>query len=297
MDISGNGAVFLACIALLLANVSAQSCANFTLVNTAGFWDNFTTIELGPLRCPADRTAAIPLAIHWHVTPKAGANLTVSSNIEGLVVPSVSGGVLSFAYGNALTWRGGSAGVEIVCPAGNLTTISSTAAGNSVEVTDNTGTLKLLEDRGDNNSFYVTSTAAIQFASDSVNGTAEILAPTVTVKMGGTAGEVHVKGATNAVMRGVNNRLVVEGNVTAVASGVANSVLATSGCGFTDTGVDNTCQVTDVTVTVTEMACRGPEGTAFCEDDSTLIMSSSATTTFVVGALAIACGASLLAVC
>jgi len=62
------------------------------------------------------------------------------------------------------------------------------------------------------------------------------------------------------------------GTATVMASGVANTVLATGGCNFTDTGVDNSCQTTDMAITVTDIACRGPAGTAFCKGMAVLLL-------------------------
>ena len=255
-------------VALLFSNASAQTCSNFSQLNTTLLWDNFTRIEIG-FDCPAlnGSSADIPLAIHWHITPIAGANLSVSVNVQGLLTASVQGGVLSFEYGEAIHWNGGPAGVEIVCPAGNLTTVSTNGVGHSIEVIDDSGSLKMLEDSGVNNSFYVTTTSGIQYASDSVNGKAQIDAPSINVKMGGVDGDARVKGNVTAQLSGVGNKLVVAGNVTATATGVNSELLVTGGCdSFSDEGVDNTCQATDMTVMVTGVECVGPKGTATCSN-------------------------------
>lgn len=282
--------------AFLVVTASAQSCGNFSQqINTKGlFFDNVTTIEIGPLPCPGmnGNSVGIPAAIHWHITP--GANLSVFANVEGLVKPSLSedGLTLSFEYGNGVSnWRGGAAGVEIVYPPGNVTTISCTGMANSIEITDDSGTLKRLHDRGGvNNNFYVTSTEGIQYAADSTNGTAEIDAPIVEVRMGGIDGVVQVKGMADAKMSGLRNKLVVEGDATVSATGVQSMVFVTGTFNvLTNTGHDNSVQATDATVTVTDMACTGPNGTAVCKDDTTLIGSSSATRATLQ--LAIACAA------
>lgn len=285
---------------LMLATTASamETCGNFSQqINTTGFLDNFTTIEIGPLECPMMRgrkAIAVPAAIFWHIIPLPGANLSVTANIEGLVIPFVNDGVLSFAYGNAIPFqRGQQAGVQVVLPTGNFTTISSTGVSNSVEITDTFRSLKFLQDRGVNNGFYVTSTSDIQYAADSLNGTAQIDAPNVVVKMGGIGGDVHVKGSTNAEMSGLGNTLVVQGNATVSTPGVESNVIVNGMLdSISDTGVNNTFEMTDATVTVADLDCVGPMGTSACNDNATVLESSSATMACVCyyfGGLAVAC--------
>lgn len=278
MSITRRTVSFLASFALLLfTDTSAQSCTNFTQLDISRFLDNFTTIAIG-LDCPESLPAVngslvtIPANnLHWHITP--GGNLSISCYPKGLITASVDNDVLSFAYGKAVPWQGGLAGVEIIAPAGNLTKIAAKGVGNSVEIMDTTGSIQNLEDRGANNVYYVVSTSNIFYASDSTSGSAYIQAPTAKVAMGGTDGKVSVKGNVNADMRGVRNKLFVQGNLTsATAVGVGSEISASEGSCATlnDTaGVDTTCQVnTDVSVTVVDIDCLGSAGTATCNNDA-----------------------------
>lgn len=274
--------LFASTLLLLPTITFSQSCTNFTMLDTSDLLNNFTTINIG-FDCPeiANSTSTdIPMAIHWHITPVAGANFSISCNPQDLITASVENDVLSFAYGkNAIPWSGGYAGVEVITPAGNLTTIALNGVGDSVEITDSAGSIRNLQDGGVNNAYYVITTNDIKYASDSVSGTAEIQAPTVNVAMGGVDGRVSVKGDVGvADMRGLRNVLVVQGHLeNATAIGAENEIKVTSYDSFVDTGTDNTCQVTSVSVNVDDIDCLGSAGMTTCtnEDGNT---TSSATT-------------------
>lgn len=275
MSIKRHTITLFASIALLIPTYTfSQSCANFTTLDTSDLLNNFTMIEIG-FDCPDNTSTAVdvPMAIHWEISPIEGSNFSISCNPPDLITASVEDNVLSFAYGKAIPWSGGYAGVEIITPAGNLTTIAAKGVGDSVQIMDSTGSIRNLRDGGLRNAYYVISTIDMNYASDSASGTAEIQAPTVTVAMGGADGRVSVKGDVGkADMRGLRNVLAVQGNLTGntTAIGAASEikVSSTGGCdSFVDTGTDNTCQVTSVSVTVVDIDCLGSAGTATCKSD------------------------------
>jgi hypothetical protein len=228
--------------------------------------------------CPSENAVFnTPKSINLIISPtEAGTTAKIYTNSANLVTPSLAGGTLQFLWKTGLPATQTSAGILVMIPSDQLTSVTAGGSGDVVTIEDGFTSLSSIYVSGGRNIIEAVTSSTTQlltYTDTGISNSATIEAVDASLVITGTNNNAKIKGAvSNVVMSGIRGTVLVEGDVTKiVANGISNaiSVNGNNGCaGFPaggGVGISDTCSTSTQTVAVSgTQSCTSSTQNAVC---------------------------------
>ena len=228
--------------------------------------------------CPSENAVFnAPTSINLIISPtEAGTTAKIYTNSANLVTPSLAGGTLQFLWKTGLPATQTSAGILVMIPSDQLTSVTVQGVDNDVTIENGFTSLGSIDVSGVRNIIEAVTSSTTQpltVSASGISNSATIEAVDVSLVISGTTNNAKIKGAvSNVEMSGSRGTVLVEGAVTGIlANGISNaiSVNGNNGCaGFPASGgggISGTCSTSTQTVAVSgTQSCTSSAQSSVC---------------------------------
>jgi hypothetical protein len=258
----------------------ATDCINaggFTEVALSSPNDVIESVLVSATCPPENAVFNTPSSINLVISPtEAGSSAKIYTNSANLVTPTLAGGTLQFIWKTGLPPTQTSAGIILMIPRDQLTSVTADGTGDVVTIVDGFTSLSSIYISGVSNIIEAVTTSTTQlltYTDSGISNSATIEAIDISLVITGETNSAEVKGAvSNVELSGINGFVLVEGDVTKViANGINNliSVNGNYGCagfpagdGF---GISDTCSTSTRTVMVSgTQSCTSSTQNSVC---------------------------------